>query len=97
MSNWWEEEHLETDFTKFQIAEVASDVYDQPAKQRIFGSPLYDQSGNLRCRCCGGFLGRSLTKHGLGVAACSNTGCEAHGFEFAEGSFFSNPGRSHGH
>jgi hypothetical protein len=94
MKNWWEEEHLDTDFTKGALAlEVISEVYDQPAKQRIFGSPLYDREGNLRCRACGGMMGRSMSKNGLGVSACSDSGCSAHGFEFAEGSYFSNPGR----
>lgn len=97
MSNWWEEEHLETDFTKGALAlEVVSEVYDRPARQRIYGSPLYDQNGNLRCRACGQPMGRALGKNGVGVAACSDTGCSAHGFEFAEGSFFSNPGRVRG-
>lgn len=91
--NWREESHLETDFSKFQIAEVASDVYDQPARQRIFGSPVYDQDGNLRCRACGKLMARSVTKSGTGLSVCSDAGCSAGGFEFAEGSYFNNPGR----
>jgi hypothetical protein len=92
--NWWEDEHLETDFTKGALAlEVVSEVYDLPSKQRIYGSPLYDQDGNLRCRACGRPMNRAMSNRGVGVASCSDVGCKANGFEFAEGSFFSNPGR----
>lgn len=94
--SWREEEHLRTDFTQDYAlpVEVASDVYDKPHSQRIFGSPVYDQEGNMRCRCCGGFMARSMSRGGNGVAACSDTGCSANGFEFVEGSYTANPHRS---
>ncbi|GAC1687190.1 MAG: hypothetical protein PVS2B2_26050 [Candidatus Acidiferrum sp.] len=91
VKNWWEAP-LETDFTK-QAPEVEATIYDQPGKQRIYGSPVYDRDGNLRCRCCGATMSRSVSRNGYGLAACTDTGCEATGFEFAEGSYFSDPGR----
>jgi hypothetical protein len=102
VSNWWEGP-LETDFSKPPYGgkgaldlEVVSEVYDRAATSRIYGSPVYDREGNLRCRACGQPMGRSMSKYGLGVAACTDTGCRAGGFEFAEGSFHSNPGRVRG-
>lgn len=98
MKNWWEYEHLDTDYSNGALSiEVLAEVYDQAPTQRIYPSPVYDREGNLRCRACGAIMTRSMSKNGLGVSACSDTGCPASGFEFAEGSFFSNPGRSHGH
>ena len=94
--SWWDEQRLKTDFTKDYAlpVEVSSDVYDKPHSQRVFGSPVYDQEGNMRCRCCGGFMARSMGRNGNGLAICSDTGCQASGFEFVEGSYTANPHRS---
>jgi hypothetical protein len=93
--NWKTEEHLETDFTKQPAMpiEVDADVVDRPASQRMFGSPIYDQNGDLRCRSCGAILSRSMSGSGEGIACCSNIGCQANGFAYAEGSYTNNPHR----
>jgi hypothetical protein len=72
---------------------VESDVYDKVQTQRVYASPFYNTNGDMVCRACGGMMARAMGKNGTGTAVCSNTGCPAHGFEFVEGSFFSNPGR----
>lgn len=94
--SWKDDEHLETDFSRSYLSmEVITDIHDQPSAQRIFGSPIYDQEGNLRCRACGAPLARTSGRHGEGLASCNDTGCAAYGFEFIEGSFTANPHRLH--
>lgn len=92
--SWWDDQRLETDFTRGALGiEIVSDVIDQPSSQRVYGSPVYDREGNLRCRSCGAPLTRTSGRHGEGLASCNDTGCAAHGFEFLEGSFTANPNR----
>ena len=93
--SWREAEHLETDFVdRIGIPiEVTADKFDRPPSQRMFGSPVYDQNGDLRCRSCGAVLARSMTGSGEGIACCSNVGCKANGFAYAEGSYANNPHR----
>jgi hypothetical protein len=94
--DWKASEHLETDFvTKPPMnIEIFSDVHDQPPTQRLYGAPVYDQNGDMRCRCCGQVMGRSLSGSGEGIASCSNIGCQANGFAYAEGSYIRNPART---
>jgi hypothetical protein len=93
--NWRETEHLRTDFTQEPAmpVRVEADVVDQPSTQRMYGAPAYDQNGDLRCRCCGGVLGRSMSGSGEGIAVCTDPGCLANGFAYAEGSYTRNPHR----
>jgi hypothetical protein len=93
--DWRAAEHLETDFTKDVgiPIDVTADKFDRPSSQRVFGSPTYDQNGNLRCRCCGMPISRSLSPNGEAIACCSNIGCQANGFAYAEGSYSNNPHR----
>ena len=93
MNFWWENAHLETDFTHRMEFEVESQVFDQRPTQRVYGNPIYDRDGQLRCRACGSVMARSMSRNATGLAVCSDTACPAHGFEFVEGSFYSNPGR----
>ena len=89
-AGWWE---AARNYSSPLETEVETSVYDQPPTQRVFGNPVYDNDGNLRCRACGGVLARSTSRFGEGLATCSDTGCKAHGLEFVEGSFRSNPAR----
>ena len=93
--NWKEQEHLETDFTKAPAmpVQVDTDIWDRPNSQRIYGTPVYDQNGDLRCRCCGGIMSRASSGSGEGIASCSDPGCNANGFAYAEGSVTHNPHR----
>jgi hypothetical protein len=94
--NWKENQHLETDFVNHAAMDVQVEVdkVDQPHSQRMFGTPVYDQHGDMRCRCCGGVMGRSTTNGGEAIAACSDVGCKANGFAYAEGSYVYNPHRA---
>ena len=93
--NWKEHEHLETDFVSKPPMgiQVEANRFDRPPSQRLFGSPVYDQGGDLRCRCCGQVLTRSMSVRGEGIASCANVGCDANGFAYAEGSYANNPHR----
>jgi hypothetical protein len=94
--NWKATEHLETDFVNKPAMDihVEADVHDKPPSQRLFGTPIYDQNGDMRCRCCGQVMSRSLSGSGEGIASCFNVGCNANGFAYAEGSYTRNPHRA---
>jgi hypothetical protein len=96
--NWKEQERLRTDFTKEPAMPVVveADSVDRPSSQRIYGNPTYDQNGDLRCRCCGGVMGRNAIGTGEGIAVCTDIGCRANGFAYAEGSVTRNPHRGLG-
>lgn len=93
--DWNQEQHLETDFTKQPAMDfrIEADIVDQKPTQRMFGTPVYDRNGDMRCRCCGEVVGRTVSNSGEGIAVCSNIGCNANGFAYAEGSFIRNPHR----
>lgn len=93
--NWKEQERLETDFTKAPAlpVQIEAEMVDRPSSQRIYGTPVYDQNGDLRCRCCGGVMSRAASGSGEGIASCSDPGCTANGFAYAEGSVVHNPHR----
>jgi len=93
--NWKAAERLETDFVTNAPMDVRVEVdkVDQPPSQRLYGAPVYDQNGDMRCRCCGGIMGRTTTHGGEGIAVCTDIGCNANGFSYAEGSFVHNPHR----
>lgn len=93
--NWRAQERTETDFTSGVgiPIDVSADKFDRPPSQRMFGSPVYDQNGDMRCRCCGQVMSRAMSNSGEGIAACSNVGCSANGFAYAEGSYSNNPHR----
>src|SRR5271163_1548444 len=94
--DWKAQQHLETDFvTRDPLGvPVEIDKVDQPYTQRLFGAPTYDSNGDMRCRSCGGPMGRSTSGGGSeAIAACSDIGCPANGFAYAEGSFVHNPHR----
>lgn len=94
MIKWWENEHLDTDFTKGVLGtELVADFHYEPSTQRIFGNPVYDREGNLRCRSCGTPLIRGTNSRGESLASCNDIACPSHGFEFLEGSFTANPNR----
>ena len=93
--NWKENEHLQTDFVSRPAMDVRieSDVVDRPYSQRMYGTPVYDQNGDMHCRCCGEVISRTVSARGEGIAVCSNVGCQANGFAYCEGSFTHNPHR----
>lgn len=91
MSNWHEERHLETDHTRTWTVE--NELTTNEARH-IYGTPVYDQNGDLRCRSCGAPVSRAMSANGNGFAACSDSGCCAHGFNFLEGSSLNNPSRT---
>jgi hypothetical protein len=93
--DWKAQERLETDFVTRPAMpiRVESDIYDRPSTQRLYGAPVYDQSGELHCRSCGQVVNRTISRSGEGIAMCSNIGCNANGFAYAEGSFLRNPHR----
>jgi hypothetical protein len=93
--NWKEAEHLETDFVTRPPMGIQVDAnrFLDKSSQRIYGTPQYDQNGDMRCRCCGQVMSRAVSNSGEGIASCANIGCNAQGFAYAEGSSTHNPHR----
>jgi len=61
--------------------------------ERVYGTPVYDENGDLKCRCCGKPMVNEMSGNGDSFTSCTDTGCEAYGFEFMSGSYRRNPSR----